>query len=356
MQPMQIVIFGITGDLAKRKLLPALYNLNINDQLPENLEIYGISRSWVNIDHLFESVKKHLPNKYDKKSLNDIKNKLILKKLDLDNIDAYIALRSDIEQNHSLKSHRLYYLSIPSQAFKQIVINLGKARHNEAFDNESTLPKLLVEKPFGHDLKSAKELIKTTNKYFKECQVFRIDHYLAKETAQNIMTFRFYNPIFESIWNSNYIESISISALEKIGIEGRSNFYEKTGALRDVIQSHLFQLLSLVTMERPLNFNSDEIHRSKQRLIDSISIINPDEVWENTLRAQYIGYKDEAGNKNSRIETYAKINLLINNQQWRNTKIFLEAGKALHEKYTKIHVKFKSLNENDGINCLIFRL
>lgn len=355
-QPLQIIIFGITGDLARRKLLPALYHLIEAGELPAHTRIIGISRQTGKEKELLASMARFIAEPVEPRILNKLARMITIRKMDVTDSRDYKNLLSDLRETAMSGSQRLYYLSIPAQAFPAIVGNLGRSGHNKKFRAESCPPKLLVEKPFGHDTDSAKQLIALTKEHFDETQIFRIDHYLAKETAQNILTFRFENPLFESIWNSRHVASIRVAAMETIGIEGRGAFYDQTGALRDIIQSHLLQVLALITMERPLNFGSAEIHRSKQRLLDSIMPIEADEVAKRTARGQYEGYRIEAESPDSTTETFARLNLTINNEQWRKTPIILEAGKGMFGKYTEALVTFRATEDAAGPNALIFRL
>jgi len=252
---------------------------------------------------------------------------------------------------------RLYYLSIPSQAFTPIIRLLGETGHNAPLANSQELPRLLIEKPFGYDLASARELVGVLGEHFSEGQVYRIDHYVAKETVQNILTFRFKNPLFESIWNNMHIDHVGVVAHEKIDIEGRADFYEQTGALRDFIQNHLLQLLSIVTMARPRSFTSEEIHQQKLTLLEAIKPVAPDDVPQMTVRGQYEGYRDEVGNPDSTIETFAQVNLWIDNSQWAGVPVRLESGKALQEKLTEISVCFRQPDDApDDENKLVFRI
>jgi glucose-6-phosphate 1-dehydrogenase len=233
---------------------------------------------------------------------------------------------------------------------------LGATKHNEPFHEDADRPRILVEKPFGYDMTSAKALLDVTTQNFGEEQTFRIDHYLAKETAQNILTFRFQNPLFQSLWNAHYIRSIRISAFETIGIEGRAHFYENTGALRDFVQPHLLQLLALITMENPGPLDSHSIHRAKLRLLDSVCTIEASEVPARALRGQYASYREEVANPTSTTETFARLNVAIDNEQWRGVDVVLETGKGLSERYTEVHVTFKAADTSGNTNTLIFRL
>jgi glucose-6-phosphate 1-dehydrogenase len=359
-KPLLLVIFGITGDLAARKLLPALYALRKKNQLPERMRIVGLSRQTVLPDELYETLRQRMAGKdFDEDAVRYLRSVTDMVQLDMENPEDYARLRTqlhDVTKELGPGASRLYYLSIPAQAFTAVVSHLGQTGHNEPFEEDADRPRILVEKPFGYDTQSAHELIDVLNASFSEQQVFRIDHYLAKETAQNILTFRFQNPLFQSIWNARHIESIRVSAFETIGIEGRANFYEKTGALRDFLQSHLLQLLALITMENPGRLDSTNIHRAKLRLLDSIATVEEHEVDAVTCRGQYDSYRQEVANPVSRTETFARLCLTIDNEQWRGVGVTLETGKGLAEKLSEVYVRFRPTAESTGTNALVFRL
>jgi glucose-6-phosphate 1-dehydrogenase len=354
-----LVIFGITGDLAQRKLLPAIYNLRKNSELKCDLTIVGISRRPITSHQVYEKLEDFV----GKNNFHDqIKSELIsftkIVQMELDDKDAYtslLGLLREIELTNNKSSTRLYYLSIPSEAFESVIDNLGATGHNKSIDNLVDEPRILIEKPFGHDLDSAKRLIKLVDKNFSEDQVYRIDHYLAKETVQNILTFRFENPLFEDVWDNRYVSEISIKAHEKIGIEGRANFYEHTGALRDLVQSHLLQLLAITTISKPEQMDSKSIHEQKLKILNSIVPIPLNQVENLTKRGQYRGYKEEVNNPESFVETFARIRLSIDNNQWAGVPIILETGKALATKNTEITVCFRRKKENQ-YNRLVFRI
>jgi len=360
-RPLVLVIFGITGDLAQRKLLPALYQLAKAQELPEKLHIIGVSRRDVSEDTVFERLAEFVgAADYDAAVEQRMRDRTEIRQMDLVDPGAY---RQLLERVQTLEAEtgelgsRLYYLSIPSQAFTPIIRLLGETGHNAPLANSQELPRLLIEKPFGYDLASARELVGVLGEHFSEGQVYRIDHYVAKETVQNILTFRFKNPLFESIWNNMHIDHVGVVAHEKIDIEGRADFYEQTGALRDFIQNHLLQLLSIVTMARPRSFTSEEIHQQKLTLLEAIKPVAPDDVPQMTVRGQYEGYRDEVGNPDSTIETFAQVNLWIDNSQWAGVPVRLESGKALQEKLTEISVCFRQPDDApDDENKLVFRI
>jgi len=359
-RPLILVIFGITGDLAQRKLLPALYQLLKATDLPLQLHIVGISRRDVSKDEVYANLASFVNEPdFNGDLLQHLKDCTEMAQMDLLNEDAYRELLEHlqtVESGYEDGASRLYYLSIPSQAFTPIIRLLGATGHNAPLVSGDA-PRLLIEKPFGYDLASAKELVAVLNEHFGEGQIYRIDHYVAKETVQNILVFRFQNPLFESIWNNQHIDHISIVALEQLDIEGRANFYEQTGALRDLIQSHLLQLLAITTMRRPAQLESVDIHAAKFDLLNAVRPIAPDEVSTKAIRGQYEGYRDEVGKADSNVETYARLELTIDNDQWRNVPIVLETGKALDAKRTGVTVSFRQSEDSpEESNQLVFRI
>jgi glucose-6-phosphate 1-dehydrogenase len=345
LQPSVIVIFGITGDLAQRKLLPALYYLMKANLLHEKTLIVGITRRDVTAEELFSKIDLDGdPNTdSDPEVVGRIKGALRMYKMSMTegtDYDKLLQYLNHLEEEQGMCLNRLYYLSIPPQVLGPIVRNLGEHGLNATCQHAAASSRLLVEKPFGYDLTSAKQLIEETGRYFGEDQIFRIDHYLAKETTQNILTFRTHNPIFDKIWDSQHISQVEITASEQIGIEGRAVFYEQTGALRDVVQNHLLQLLAVVAMEPPAAMDSDATHAVKQTLLEQIMPIQPNEIGERAKRAQYEGYKTEVGKDDSFVETYASLNLSIDNPRWKNVPFIVRTGKSLAEKRTDIRVIF----------------
>lgn len=328
----KLLIFGITGDLGTRKLLPALEQI-IGTGDFEDLSVIGVSRHAVKTPDLFTKCK-------DKKFLD---GKLSIFEMDLtiaseyNKLNKFIAL-GDTEQ-------LIIYLAVPPQATSQIVDFLGEAGIN------TPNVKILFEKPFGVDLKSAEQLIERTAQHYKEEQTYRIDHYLAKEMAQNIVAFRGRNALFSSIWNNNFIESIDIIASEKIDIEGRVQFYEQTGALRDLMQGHLMQLLALVLMEIPRNLIWDKMPDLRLEALKHLYLANP----KKAVRAQYKGYRDEVSNPDSMVETFVSIDLISHQSHWLGVPIKLTTGKALDKATTEIHIHLKKTDEAQS-NCLIFRI
>ncbi len=359
--PAIIVIFGITGDLSRRYLLPSLYHLIKDGLLHEKTEIIGVTRGATTAEELLRTTKLCDQDSYnvcDPAALKKMHTHTRMVQMSLTGSADYAQLHQlldDIEEKQGVCMNRLYYLSIPPQVYSPVIRLLGEQALNTSCQHGRAMTRLLVEKPFGFNLESAKELIKTTAEVFGEEQIFRIDHYLAKETVQNILTFRFQNPIFETLWDHRHIADISISAYEKIDIEGRATFYEPLGALRDFIQSHLIQVLAIVTMDQPKQFDSEYIHVAKQQVMQEIVPVPADQVDKWTRRGQYNGYREEVNNPNSTTETYAEITTFINSDRWQGVPIHLSTGKALHERKTEVRVGFRGAQGNSN-NHLRFRI
>jgi glucose-6-phosphate 1-dehydrogenase len=347
--PPVIVIFGITGDLSKRKLLPALYHLFRQELLPEDTRIIGISRKPLTPEKLLSTVELCVlekDNVCDPVGLKRVQQAIRTLQLDPEKPEDYRELGKLLDSfDKGGKRTRLFYMSIPAAAYPPIVKNLAAAGLNEERN------RLLLEKPFGYDLDSAGKLIDLLSEDFRESQIYRIDHYLAKETAQNLLAFRLHNPIFIPLWNCEHIRRVHIRAFETINIEGRKDFYERTGALRDFIQSHLMQLLSITMMDVPADMSSGAIHAAKQSFLERLLPADPAEA----VRGQYEGYRDEVGNPASHVETYAALHLKHGAERWQHTDILLETGKAMDEKTTEIAVEFKTPHERRR-NSLIFRI
>lgn len=360
--PVILVLFGITGDLARRKILPALYHLFKDNLMPEHIEIIGTSRRKLSVDELLSDIEVCVlekDNVCDKDALHRFRHQLRLLQLDPTADKDYEKLKDEIqsiEDQHGVCMNRLFYLSIPPQVYNPIVRKLGEHGLQQGCEHGKGQARLLVEKPFGYDLLSAQELIQATGQIFTEDQTYRIDHYLAKETAQNILAFRRHNPLFNTIWNNRHIISIKINAYENIGIEGRANFYDSVGALRDLTQSHLLQLLALTTMSLPHDINNPkEVHRQKQGLLEALTPYSPADGVLSALRAQYDSYSLEASNADSQTETFAAVRLWIKQPDWQGVPVDLVTGKALAEKRTEIIVKFADPDSED-VNNLSFRI
>lgn len=346
-----IVIFGITGDLSKRKLLPALYHLLRQDVLPADTKIVGVSRHAMTPDELLATVELCVLEQdqvCDPAGLSKVRAALHTVQLQPDNPSDYAALKQTLDGfDHDGALDRLLYMALPATAYAPMVPHLAAVGLNQDRN------RILFEKPFGYDAPSAQRLLQLVSQHFTEEQIYRIDHYLAKETAQNLLTFRMHNPIFTPLWSSEHIHRVHIRATETIGIEGRVQFYEQTGALRDFIQSHLMQLLALTLMDLPGDnaTSSQAIHAAKQAFFADLQPADP----AHAVRAQYQGYRDEVGKPDSQVETYAKIALHHQSPRWQDTELILETGKGMDRKSTEITIEFRTPGERRH-NQLVFRL
>jgi glucose-6-phosphate 1-dehydrogenase len=350
-EPLIMTIFGASGDLTKRKLLPALFHLEQNGLLPAKFAIVGVARRPLG-DGFAADMRDGIVSfggvdSSDPK-LDEFVKKISYFALNFDDPGHYQALKAELDRIASeigIGNNRLFYLATAPEFFAGIVENLGAQGMAQPEKGRSAV---VIEKPFGHDLASARDLNHQVNGVFNESQVFRIDHYLGKETVQNILVFRFANGIFEPIWNRNYIDHVQITAAETLGVEGRGPFYEKAGALRDVVQNHVMELLSFVAMEPPSSFEAESVRREKLKVWQAI----PQIPVLNTVRGQYgpgvvegqkvPGYRDEERvDPESGTETYAAVRLEIENWRWAGVPFYLRAGKRLKKRVTEIGIQFK---------------
>ena len=360
--PSALVIFGITGNLAQRMLLPALYYLEKEQLLPEMFAIVGIFRRDPDLNAILGEASDQIESggdSVDPAVLSRLKARLHTVKMDSTNPEHFKLLAaklSELDEAAGAKLAHLFYLAIPPNIFRDVIGNLAKVGLNRTHAGTHA-SRILVEKPFGDDLASAQALIEFMSGTFEEDQIFRIDHYLAKETAQNILTFRFNNPLVEGFWSRQFIDHIQITAIEKIGIQGRAAFYENIGALRDFVQSHLIQLMALVMMEYPENLRAEAIHKEKLLLLESIEPIAAKHVEDVAVRGQYEGYRAEVGNAASNVETFAALKLEVANSRWGGVPVFLRTGKAMATKATEIVVVFKDRSRRElSDNQLIIRI
>lgn len=357
LEPSILVIFGITGDLSKRYLLPALYHLFKDDLLPAETRIVGLTRQSLTTDELFGQVElciNESDNICDPVGLKKIRQATELIQFDPKKTEDYSALLSRlnaIETHQGVCMNRLYYLSIPPELFGETVRNLGAAGLNGSCQHDKAATRLLVEKPFGSDVSSAEQLVAETNEVFTEQQVFRIDHYLAKETVQDIIAFRRSNPIFADAWNSQHISAIDIVANESLGVGHRIHFYEQVGALRDVVQSHLLQLMAVTMMELPEELDAEHVQAARQKLLSEALPADP----KMAVRGQYDTYRHESANPSSVTETFARVQLAVGNERWQGTAVTISTGKALAEKITQVGITFHSSSDTES-NRLIFRI
>jgi glucose-6-phosphate 1-dehydrogenase len=354
--PSIMVIFGATGDLSGRKLLPALYNLAKQRMLPAGFAVVGAA-----IDDLTDdSFRQHAADKIkqfsrtqpvDTKVLDAFLAGVFYVKVDFGKLDDFKGLQRKLEEldtSRHVAGNRIFYCATPPPTYETITEQLKAA----AMTTGNGHHRIVVEKPFGSDLKSARELTRVLQRVFHEDSVYRIDHYLGKETVQNIMAFRFANSIFEPVWNSNLIDSVQITVAEEIGVELRGAYYERAGTLRDIVQNHALQLLALVAMEPPLAFEANAVRDEKVKVLRSIRPIADEEVAHSTVRGQYTkgwvlgehvaAYREEKNvAPGSLTETFAALRLFVDNWRWANVPFYIRAGKRLPKRATEIRVQFK---------------
>jgi glucose-6-phosphate 1-dehydrogenase len=334
-----IVIFGASGDLTWRKLIPALYNNYHKKRLDSCDQIIGFARRPYTDEtlraHLLEGVQTFSKETYDPKVWKSFAQKIHYFRGNLDQADDYQRLADYLKTIEHGPSNRLYYLAIAPEHYIPVVQHLGEAGMAE---EDGGWRSIIIEKPFGHDLASAMELNRAVHTVFDESQVYRIDHYLGKETAQNILFFRFANAIFEPIWNRRYLDNIQIAVSETIDVGHRAGYYDDVGVLRDMFQNHLFQLLALVALEPPASFEADAIRNERFKVLSSIRPIE----LNDTVRGQYKGYcKTEGVKPNSQTPTYAALKLYIDNWRWQGVPFYLRSGKSLKRKTSEITIEFK---------------
>jgi glucose-6-phosphate 1-dehydrogenase len=348
--PCTVIIFGATGDLTGRKLAPALFNLMLDRGLAEPTVILGVSRKKLSAQDFAAKIKapmhQHSRQKIETAQWDKFVGMLDYSGGTFDDDETYLALKARLEvaKTKGTRGNRVFYLAVPPTEFPIILEKLhkhGLIERGQAKDG--SFCRVIVEKPFGRDLKSARELNEMIGGYLKEEQIYRIDHYLGKETVQNILVLRFGNSIFEPLWNRNTVDYVEITAAESIGIEGRGAFYESTGVVRDIIQNHLLQVMSLVTMEVPASFSADDIRDEKSQVLRSTRNLTLRDV-ANCVRGQYRGYRNEDGvSKTSQTPTYAAMRFEIDSWRWQGVPFYLRAGKKLAERLTEVAIHFKAV-------------
>ena len=355
--PTILFIFGGSGDLANRKLIPAIYNLYLDEQLPEKFMVIGVGRTpFPNIDDyrnkLLDGIKQFSRRKEKiEEKWPSFAPLISYHVMDLTNDESYKKMYEWVNEKSKewgVMPNLLFYLAVAPQLAPPIAKKLSEQK----ICDDSQHTRIVFEKPFGHDLKSAHELNQLLTGMFKEEQIFRIDHYLGKETVQNILAFRFANAMFEPIWNNHYIDHVQITAAETVGVEDRGGYYEQAGALRDMVQNHALQLLCMIAMEPPTSFDSNEIRNKKVDVLTAIRKISTEDVHEHAVRGQYAegwikgqqvpGYQQEKSvATNSPIETFVAAKFYIDNWRWKNVPFYIRTGKRMHEKTTSITIQFK---------------
>lgn len=337
--PTTIIIFGASGDLTRRKLIPALYNNFIKGRLHNGLRIIGTSRSELSHeafrDKMRQGVQEFAPEFFNSDTWDAFAPRLCYVSADTGKPEGMNELNEAVRALEGGTTNRLYYLSVAPELYIPMVRNMGE---QGMADESDGWRRIIVEKPFGKDLDSARTLTTEIHKVFQESQVYRIDHYLGKETAQNILFFRFANTIFEPVWNRNYIDSVQLTVAEAVDVGHRAGYYDTSGVVRDMIQNHLLQLLTLVAMEPPTSFEADVLRNEKVKVLNAVRPIE----MVNTVRAQYSDYRRAEGvAANSQTPTYAAFKLYIDNWRWQNVPFYLRSGKALKAKASEIIIQFR---------------
>lgn len=356
-QDQVLVIFGASGDLTYRKLLPALFDLYMQNSLPENFVVLGVARSNFSDESFREKMKdgiRQFSSLYNSsnKELDDFSQLLFYLQIDTDKENEYAKLKEKlqgIDLTNKTKGNYIFYLSTPPSLYPLIPHFLAQQGLNK---EEDKIRRVIIEKPFGVDLDSALKLNDILLADYDEDQIYRMDHYLGKETVQNMLVTRFSNSIYEPLWNRNYIHHVEITAAESLGVENRGGYYDQSGALRDMVQNHLFQLLALVAMEPPTVIESDAIRNEKLKVFQAIRPFSQDDILKNVVRGQYLaakvkgkpeaGYREEPGvAANSRTETYVALKLFIDNWRWGGVPFYIRTGKRMPTRVSEVVIHFK---------------
>ena len=348
-EPCILVIFGASGDLTKRKLFPALYSLAFRRLLPEKFLIVGVARTEESDDEFRDRMKEAVQQFSRDEFRDDVWDALTdgIRYIAADfsnheELDRLAAMMREVDEERGTGGNRVYYLAVPPAAFEVIVREIGT--HSRA----KGWTRLIVEKPFGHDLASARHLNAVIHEHFEESEVFRIDHYLGKETVQNMLALRFANGIFEPIWNRQFVDHVQITVAESMGIEARGAYYEQAGAIRDIFQNHLLQLLAITAMEPPIDFTADSVRNEKVKVLRAIHTPGPKSVVRGQYGRGYVegeevrGYREEPGvDPHSMTETYVAAKLYVDNWRWADTPFYVRMGKRLPRRETTIAIEFK---------------
>jgi len=348
-EPCALVIFGASGDLTRRKLFPALYSLAFRRLLPESFAVVGVARSGWSTDEFVgrmeEAVKQYGRDEFRDDVWDAFAEGIRYVSTDFADDggeDRVVQTLNEFDEQRGTRGNRVYYLAVPPGAIETIVEELGERRQTEGWT------RLIVEKPFGHDLASARALNETIHRYFTEDEVFRIDHYLGKETVQNMLALRFANGIFEPIWNRQFIRHIQVTVAESLGIEGRADFYEQAGAIRDIVQNHLLQLVAVTAMEPPIDFTADSVRNEKVKVLRAMHTPGPKHVVRGQYGRGYVegkevpAYREEEGvAPDSTTETFVAAKLYVDNWRWADTPIYVRTGKRMPRRETTIAIEFE---------------
>ena len=357
--PCMVVIAGASGDLTARKIVPALFNLFLNDALPDPFVVVGCARTKLSNQEFRDRMKNALKGAgiLDDQKWQDFSELLYYQVIDYGELPSFKALAGslrELDKKHGTRANRLFYFAIPPSLYKSTAQMLGKTGLSVENEKENGWARIVVEKPFGRDLETAIDLDRSLHEHFQEHQIFRIDHYLAKETVQNILMFRFSNAIFEPTWNRRYIDHVSITAAETLGVEHRAGYYEEAGVLRDMFQNHMMQLLALTAMEPPSLFEADRVRDEKVKVYRSLRPFPADNLKDSLVLGQYgagtidgksvPAYRDEQGiNVESLTPTFATMKVFIDNWRWQGVPFYLTSGKRLAKKLTEIVIQFKEV-------------
>lgn len=357
--PCAVVIVGATGDLTARKLVPALFNLYLNDGLPDPFHIVGCGRTKLNDQQFRKKMEtalmaKGIMNDSKWQAFSDVLHYRSVDYGDLGSFTNLAKFLRELDQKNNTQGNKIFYLALPPSLYKPVAQMLGQAGLSKERENGNGWSRLVIEKPFGRDLKTAVELNQSIQEYFEEHQLYRIDHYLAKETVQNVLMFRFANAIFEPIWNRRYIDHVNILVSETLGVEHRAGYYEQAGVIRDMFQNHMMQLLALTAMEAPSQFETGRVRDEKVKVFRSLKPFPVEKLHEYIVLGQYgqgkingkpvSGYREEPGiSSDSLTPTFAKMKVFIDNWRWQGVPFFLTSGKHLAKKITEITIQFKEI-------------
>ena len=345
--PCVLVIFGASGDLTSRKLLPALYNLVEDSLLPESFAVLGVARSAITEDAFRAEMQRRVDDAEDEPLegplWSRIGERLHYISGEFDDAELYVRLQgllADLDRRYGTPGNYLFYLAVPPALFGTVALHLASAGLTE--EHPGRWRRVIIEKPFGRDLHSARALNAELSTGLQESQIYRIDHYLGKETVQNLLVLRFANGLFEPVWNRRYVDHVQMTVAETVGVEGRGAYYETAGALRDMVQNHMFQLLTLVAMEPPISFRAEDVRDEKVKVLHAVQPFAPEDVHHAVVRGQYAGYRAEKNvAPESPTETLVALKLLVDNWRWAGVPFYLRTGKKLAKRVTEIAVQFK---------------